>query len=275
MANNCLVTKLKATVDNSSLDKIDAFIIKLADLSSYPDQKIVNIANSNPNATMTIHGGYWCTGAGVSQGETITQRANNVKITEAGAYIELSNPYTVTTLQLTSAGQRVTYLSPKSKLNLETVNIRATDAAIDNVITVLEGSDSITSFSLSYTPVNMDVSFFKKFTILTTLNLINCGLTGSITSLAALRSLIDLDLHDNSITGSLENLCSQMNGRTGTMTVKAFGQSVKLNNAAIANTAVVTFTAANNITISVNSTTVATYNGTTWTDANGDAYIPL
>lgn len=232
MDNACLVTKLNATVNDDSLEKLGVVklhIVTTTDGSNAPGANISYIISyaERPNTVFTIVGnGYFTDSTGAENyGKSKITTASEGKLffsKNSEFDLEISNKYKVKQL-LGGNG-----ISPSCALS------------------VLKYLTSITQITLVSTSTG-DIKELSGLTTLTSLSLTYAtNVTGDIKNLGGLVLLTNLGLYGTSCYGEINELASAMvaSGRTsGTLTIVCGNSDITYNGESVSYSKTVTFTA--------------------------------
>lgn len=292
MSTNCLVTKLKASIDNSNLQRLGyvKFIVKPNTTGRNgigfkagvtPEWKL----EGNPASLYFSDSSY-----SVNNGQTATgvSEVYIVNSSNEDGILWVSNKYDI--IRLYDWGhQDSIYTADSEDGNYILQNINYINMRISNKLNLDYLPDTLTEVR-SYGGGKGNLSLFSKMSNLTSLRLDNASVTGNIASLSNLTNLTDLYLANmggvapyyGSITGKVETLLKGLldTGKTsGTIRVDVHATFVTIKGL---NTRAGTSNEYHDATFGVNTITVndkngnlyIQYNGTNWLDANGDIYTP-
>lgn len=231
---DCLVKKLKGSVQNADLERLGTIVLTLDSSVSYSDY----FAFSGASEGYIEGSGYFTDSTGSeNQGrrkESASGITVRIKSAADGDKLFIKSKYSITNLE-TSESSTLRQLKEGSRVNLD-------------------GCVSLTRIKMSRYNENVyfDFNSFSKY---------NCVITS-------------FRWHYNPyITGDIETIVENMiaGGRTfgTTLTIDARSCKIKLNDIAFiksnASTVTITFTSASNVTVVQDETTLATYDGSTWT----------
>lgn len=277
MANNCLVTTLKASVQNDNLPYLGRikFIIPAnsqgrngiegggdAILEGDPTKVYFSDSTYSQNLGQTVP---------VSLGMYIVNNSNS------DAVLWITNYYTITRIfdwghqdniliDKNDNGAWLEYLSDSLNYFVGGLGKSFYNINFDG----LKNKIALTDISIRDAGTG-NLDSFSGLVNLTTLRFINSAVKGNIASLIALKNLTTLVLtNDDSLYGDVEELFVGLldAGKTGELSFDMHGTQIKLHNATLANIFYSATFATNSIIIKDNnSNTVASYDGASWTYA--------
>ena len=255
MANNCLVTKLKATVNNSNLEKLgvlDIFGTGNAD---------IGFKGSSPITVKCVSGTMYSDQA---RTQAITEKvipvsANTTYLYIAdGTHIEVSSKYNITFFFATPATEMISTEDFKYSTGIT----RLTVPQIKGKLSDLSGLTSCTTLELVGTsaPYNFevegDISDIAGLTALTKINLMRAQkVIGSFESLGKCIALKDIQLAETRIGGTVEAFVARQRGagRTTASNIAISLADTTFNGSSVTHS---------NTTLSWTATTI-TFNGVT------------
>lgn len=171
---NCLITKLKAAVDNGDLKKLGVLTLSIKSLSSAdytnnPNSTYFTLIVNDAVEVKVVGDGY----IGISSGDRtheslqLSAGTTNIYLSNANFKVEISNKYAITTI--TCSGS----FSCPSMVGLD--------------ITELDYVTGLTALTNSYNNAKVygDISALVKASPLATLRLDNSNITGDVTNVSA------------------------------------------------------------------------------------------
>ena len=255
MANNCLVTKLKATVDNSNLEKLgvlDIFGTGNAD---------IGFRGSSPITVKCVSGTMYSDSA---RTQAITEKVIPVSVNTFyvyivnGTHIEVSSKYNITFFYATPATEKMNTEDFKYSTGIA----RLTVPQIKGKLSDLSGLTSCTTLELvgSSAPYNTElegyISDIAGLTALTKINLMRADhVRGSFESLGKCIALTEIKIAETHIAGTVEAFVARQRGagRTTASNIAISLADTTFNGSPVTH---------NNTTLSWTATTI-TFNGVT------------
>ena len=257
MANNCLVTKLKAVVNNSNLKKLGVFDIYGTGNAD------IGFKGSSPITVKCISGSMYSDSArtqAITEKEIpVSDNAAYVYITN-GTHIEVSNKYAITFVYATIATDKISTEDFKYSTGIT----RLTVPQIKGELSDLSGLTSCTTLELVGSSIQYvdahdlkgDIADIAGLTALTKINLMRAReVYGSFESLGKCTALTDIKIADTFIAGTVEAFVARQRGAGRTT---ASNISINLANTTFNGTSVTH----NSVTLSWTATTI-TFNGVT------------
>ena len=232
---NCLVTKLKGTVNDNSLPKLGSMLFKLettttslvkieaigkdVSFSSADGSNVLSTSSNGDNKTNVVN----------------VSEINTVFYIDAskGVTISIDNKYNLEKLDVswTTNPNELTvdlnfedlkYCKKLSWLALYSMTLTGDISALQNLtaltairlfrtqvsgdISVLSGLTALTDISLDNTEVSGDISELQNLTALTAINLNNTGVSGDISALSRLTALTAIRLFRTQVSGDISVL---------------------------------------------------------------------
>lgn len=208
----CLVTKLKGTVNNNSLPKIGELRIKFRKVSSPSvDSQYLNLSIINTQSITIVGDGYF-TDSTLSQnkGTTLSITGNNniVYVSNTNCEVSIPNKYNITDLNLGNNSKRIF----NKELDLDQLKyspLNSINAPYVNLIGGLDSLKNITSLMsiiMQGSNVTGNISSLKNLTLLKTLDLVNTNVIGDLDNLKGLTSLTSIYLNNTNIAGDISSL---------------------------------------------------------------------
>ena len=214
MENNCLVTKLKANVNDNSLLRMGEMRIKISSIESPNEYSQSITLGFSKSVDLEIIGEGYFTDATLSanNGKKMTaSTAQNVIYFSNGNYeIAVLDKYAITGL-LASKQDGKFYSNKVININdFEYSNklgfIVTGPNNLTGDISALSGLTSLTQLRISNNNLTGDISALSGLTSLTVLELGRNNLTGDISALSGLTSLTTLSASRNNLTGDISAL---------------------------------------------------------------------
>ena len=244
---DCLITKLKGTVNDDTLMKLGEIRIRKTENPEWDKASQLIWVLFDKDASLNIIGdGYFTSDDGTeNKGKTLNCRANigvNVLVSNGNFEISVENKYALKIFELTSLSYTPEYKKSKSievsafqyskklevlSLRLELVsgdisalqNLTAlTKIVMDNTqvsgdISALRNLTALTNIEMSETQVSGDISALQNLTALTKLTMINTQVSGDISALRNLTALTNIKMYGTQVSGdisALQNLPSNL-----------------------------------------------------------------
>ena len=204
---NCLITKLKGTVNDGSLPKLGSMLFKLKTTTT----NLVKIEAIGKDVSFSSADGsnVFSTSSGGEEKTNVinVSESNTVFYVDAskGVTISIDNKYNLEKLDVYRSADtneltvdlNFEDLKYCKKLNwLALIYMKLTGD-----ISALSGLTALTSIGLAGTQVSGDISALQNLTALTVIRLYNTNVTGSLDSLANLPSGLILDMGNRTLTG--------------------------------------------------------------------------
>lgn len=255
MANNCLVTKLKAVVNNSNLKKLgvlDVYGTGNAD---------IGFKGSTPIIVKCVSGSMYSDQA---RTQAITEKEIPVGATSYyvyivnGTHIEVSSKYNLTFVYVTPQTEKIStedfkYSAGITRLTVPQIKGNLSDLSGLTSCTTLELVGPAASANLDLEGVASDIA---GLTALTKLSLLRAyHITGSFESLGKCIALTDIKIAETHIAGTVEAFVARQRGAGRTT---ASNIAISLANTTFNGTSVTH----NSTTLSWTATTI-TFNGVT------------
>lgn len=212
MANNCLVTKLKATVDNSNLKKLGVLDIYGTGNAD------IGFKGSSPITVKCVSGTMY---SDSGRTQSITEKEIPVSANTTylyivdGTHIEVSNKYAITFVFMTVATEKLNTEDFKYSTGI----IRLTVPQIKGKLSDLSGLTSCTTLELvgPSAAYNQELvgtaSDIAGLTALTKLNLMRAvNVTGSFESLGKCIALTEIKIAETLIGGTVEAFVARQRG---------------------------------------------------------------
>lgn len=208
----CLVTKLKGTVNNDSLPKIGELRIKFRKVSRPSvDSQYLNLSTVGTQSITIVGDGYF-TDSTLSQnkGTTLSITGNNniVYVSNTNCEVSIPNKYNITDLNLGNNSKKIfnkeldldqLKCSPLNSINVPYVNLIG---GLDD----LKNITSLMSIIMQGSNVTGNISSLKNLTLLKTLNLSNTNVIGDLDNLKGITSLSSIILSNTNIAGDISSL---------------------------------------------------------------------
>ena len=190
---NCLVTKLKGSVNNNELLRIREMRMRIAKVGNPTDANRGFTISVNKPVVLEIVGDGYFTDKTLAEnkGKTITLNTgdNGVWVSNDNVEIAILDKYSITA---------ISSLYPQSTASY--------GSSMDLNLSDLKYSTALNSLNLGGTKVTGDIANLKGLTALTFLNLGGTKVTGDIANLKGLTALYSLELISTQITGDIANL---------------------------------------------------------------------
>lgn len=214
---DCLVTKLKGTVNDEELLKIDEFKIEKTVNSDWDNfSQTLLIKSSNSDIHLRIIGdGYFTNQAGTENNGktyTISPTGNNETfyVSNGNFIIAVDNKYNITRLNLYTGGNE--YPHSKNLVGgLEALRymtsirqLEVSGSSLYGDVEALSGLTNLVKVELGSTDVYGDISVFSG-KALTTLLLMDSKVSGNLSSISGLTALVRLTV-SSYVSGDLETL---------------------------------------------------------------------
>ena len=212
--NNCLVTTLKAAVNDNSLLRIGEMRIKISYIESPNEYSQSITLGFSKSVDLEIIGEGYFTDATLSanNGKKMTCNAgNNVIYFSNGNYeIAVLDKYSLTYLMASKQDGNfypnkvidLKYLKYSSKLTWMVVG----PGNVSGDISALSGLTSLTALSTPDNNLSGDISALSGLTSLTYLRISGNNLSGDISALSGLTSLTSLSVTNNNLSGDISAL---------------------------------------------------------------------
>ena len=221
---DCLVTKLKGAVDDSSLIRIGELRIKFNKVQT-PTQKTQGFTfKFNKNAKLEIIGDGYFTDSDLSanKGKTLEIPAGtttNVYVSNGDFDIAVLDKYSLEVINFYAQGiSGVSLDDMKNRLidfgdlkySINMINISVSSSQASGDISAFQNLTNLTLLNINFTQVSGDISALENLTALTILELNSCvSVSGDISALENLTALTKLTLSKSQVSGdisALENL---------------------------------------------------------------------
>ena len=212
--NNCLVTTLKAAVNDNSLLRMGEMRIKISYIESPNEYSQSITLGFSKSVDLEIIGEGYFTDAtlNANNGKKLTCNAgNNVIYFSNGNYeIAILDKYSLNYLQTSSRNDKfypnkaIDLKNLKYLEHLTTVISGANNLSGD--ISALSGLTNLTSLSIVNSNLLGDISALSGLTSLTTLNIGVDNLSGDISALSSMTSLKTLSMNNNKLSGDISVL---------------------------------------------------------------------
>lgn len=226
MSNNtCLVTKLKGTVNNNSLEKLGYVRIKARQLASTSNlvSRLYITTNNTPTTVKIIGNGYFTEAYDAPESARKTEATyqstipTTIFLSNGDYEIEISNKYNIS-VSFVAAMETIAVI-PWDKLGVmpKQTEVTPNSGSPIDLSCVPVNFPNLKSIELTGDFVSGDTSSIKDMTTLTRLKLQWAArLTGSVADFAKLVNLVQLTLPGTQITGSIEDFVAGQvaNGRT-------------------------------------------------------------
>lgn len=198
-----LITKLKTSVNNSSLLKIGELRISFTPLTEVKSMGVVSATSK----TLTIIGtGYFTNSAGSSNlGQTVDNSGADVYMSVGTSCVSVSNKYIVTVLYLANLNG-VSINGAEFMTLLSSFNYPNNGVNCSFDLNKLAQSMGLTSIQAIKSGISGKLSTFSNKTLLTLLKLDTDIITGTLSDISALVNLTNLDLASTSVTGDISYL---------------------------------------------------------------------
>lgn len=298
MANNCLVTKLKSSVNNESLLTLGKIIVDVLQVDNMPvSDRSLSLTGTGTITLKVISGSIYFTDSTGSQNQGTTKTGNNTigcYVSNGNGKIEISSKYDVNVLGSSSSlyeyfsincaqfdylnanhdNENVSIKLPAKasgdiglmyNINLKSLDVQYSKNVYGNIHCKSYGSGGMLFINNSAAGIdfsNEDVDFAE----IQVQN--NKNVTGTLADCVSL-NLTRLSAYNSTLTGSVEDFFKRfwtLGKRSGdNVTLIAYlPQTFKGNNIIVNTTYVGEFTNAG-IVLTVGGSQVASYNGTSWT----------
>jgi len=249
MTNNCLVTKLKSSVDNDALPKVGDILFKrLASTneSAINDQFIFSVSSMAYGQSVTIsaeEGGYFVLDPANMYNpsyrltsKTITSSDGSVILYMANMNfrIRVSNKYALNQFRLATGTSAQVNLTDFGYCGLMTVfSVREMESVYGDINKLLENG-LLTSLTLTAVHSTIKTSSLAKCVGLTTATLGSITFEGDLSQLSPLTSLNNVNFGGSKISGDINTLAQAMwnngSGRTqGTLTMYCADTGITYN----------------------------------------------
>ena len=208
---DCLITKLKGTVNDGSLPKLGSMLFKLRTTTTYWVKieaigKDVSFSSADGSNIFSMSSG------GEEKTNVINVGESNTVFyvdTSKGVTISIDNKYNLEKLDVYPfEGNKVTvdlnfedlkYCKKLSWLALSYMRLSGDISALQNLT-------ALTYINLDGTQVTGDISALQNLTALTSINLDGTQVTGDISALQNLTALTSIQLNDTQVTGDISVL---------------------------------------------------------------------
>ena len=225
---DCLVTKLKGTVNDGSLPKLGSMLFKLRTTTTNLVKieaigKDVSFSSADGSNVFSISSGGEEKTNVINVGES-----NTVFYVDAskGVTISIDNKYNLEKLDVYRSGDtneltvdlNFEDLKYCKKLNW----LSLTYMTLTGDISALQNLTALTSVNLGWTQVSGDISALSGLTALTGVNLYSTQVTGDISALQNLTALTGVDLAWTQVTGDI----SALSGLTALISVNLYSTQV-------------------------------------------------
>lgn len=255
MANNCLVTKLKAVVNNSNLKKLGVLDIYGTGNAD------IGFKASSPITVKCISGSMYSDSA---RTQAITEKeipvsANTVYVyITNGTHIEVSNKYAITFVFMTPATEKLNvedfkYSAGITRLTVPQIKGKLSDLSVLTSCTILELVGSSAEYNTDLEGVASDIA---GLTGLTKINLVRAlKVIGSFESLGKCIALTEIKIAETHIAGTVEAFVARQRGagRTTASNIAISLADTTFNGTSVTHS---------NTTLSWTATTI-TFNGVT------------
>ena len=223
--NNCLVTTLKAAVNDNSLLRMGEMRIKISSIES-PNRDTQSITlGFDKRVDLEIIGEGYFTDATLSANNgkkmTASTGQNAIYFSNGNYEIAILDKYSLNYLQTSSRNDKfypnkaIDLKNLKYLEHLTTVISGANNLSGD--ISALSGLTNLTSLSIVNSNLLGDISALSGLTSLTTLNIGADNLSGDISVLSSMTSLTYLNLAVNNLSGDISVLSSMTSLKTLSM----------------------------------------------------------
>ena len=217
---DCLVTKLKGVVNDTSLKAIGEFRIRVNRTSS-PTSKTQGFTfNFNKDVPIKIIGdGYFTDKAlTANNGKTMNITANtttNVYVSNGDFEIAVTDKYSLVEFMFYPTDEsNITASEMKNRyLNLDDLKfatslnrIVLSNTQVSGDISSLSGLHSLTEIRLSNTQVSGDISALSNLTSLRYIDMSNTQVSGDISALSGLTALTNISLPNTQVSGDISSL---------------------------------------------------------------------
>ena len=194
---DCLITKLKGTVNDGSLPKLGSMLFNLRTTTT----NLVKIEAIGKDVSFSSADG--SNVFSISSGGEDKTNVINVGESNTVFYVDASNGITI---------------SIDNKYNLEKLDVyRSSDTnelTVDLNFEDLKYCKKLNWLALSYMRLTGDISALQNLTALTTIYLNSTQVTGDISALQNLTALTNVALYGTQVTGSLDSLANLPSGLT-------------------------------------------------------------
>ena len=204
---DCLITKLKGTVNDGSLPKLGSMLFKLRTTT----KNLVKIEAIGKDVSFSSADGsnVFSTSSGGEEKTNVINvgESNTIFYVDAskGVIISIDNKYNLEKLDVYRSTdtdeltvdlnfEDLKYCKKLSRLALTYMTLTGDISAFQNLT-------ALTTIDLSSTQVTGDISAFQNLTALTTISLYSTNVTGSLDSLANLPSVLVFDMGNKTLTG--------------------------------------------------------------------------
>ena len=192
---DCLITKLKGTVNDGSLPKLGSMLFKLRTTTT----NLVKIEAIGKDVSFSSADGSNI--FSISSGGEEKTNAINVAESNTVFYVDASKGVTI---------------SIDNKYNLEKLDVyRSTDThelTVDLNFEDLKYCKKLSWLALIYMTLTGDISALQNLTELTNISLYSTQVTGDISALQNLTALTTIRLYSTEVTGSLDSLANLPSG---------------------------------------------------------------
>ena len=195
--NQCLVTKLKGAVSDSSLMRLGEFRIKVNRVTTPTSMTQGFTFTFNKDVQIEIIGNGYFTNKALTanNGKTMNITAN----TMASVYVS-NGDFEVAVLDKYSLVRLLCYAQGEANVTAAEMSNRS--MTIDD----LKYSTALTTIGLGSTQVSGDISALQNLTALTTIGLGSTQVSGDISALQNLTALTYINLGSTQVSGDMQNL---------------------------------------------------------------------
>lgn len=257
MANNCLVTKLKATVNNSNLEKLGVLDIYGTGNAD------IGFKGSSPITVKCVSGTMYSDQA---RTQAITEKEIPVSANTAyvyitnGTHIEVSNKYAITFVFATPQTEKIStedfkYSTGITRLTVPQIKGKLSDLSGLTSCTTLELVGSAVQYADAH-DLEGDIADIAGLTALTKINLVKAReVYGSFESLGKCIALTEIKIAETFIAGTVEAFVARQRGagRTTASNIAISLADTTFNGSSVTHS---------NTTLSWTATTI-TFNGVT------------
>lgn len=205
---DCLVTKLKGAVSDSSLKKLGEMRLTIHKVDEFSSKRYISINPGTNECILTLSNGYFTNNTGVeNKGRQITlshNTYNTLYLSKDDAILSISDKYCFVNFALN--GNNTISMDSFDDINYCKNNSLLTiwKVMLDDDLSNLKLSDVIETLQLSYLDITGNVDNLAKYTNLESLSLMECpNITGSISAFQDMVNLETLSINQTKLTGDL------------------------------------------------------------------------
>lgn len=208
---DCLVTKLKGAVSDSSLKKLGEMRLTIHKVDEFSSKRYISINPGYNECILTLSNGYFTDSTGVeNKGSKITlsqNTYNTLYISKDEAILSISDKYCFVNFAL--SGNNTISMDSFDDINYCKKNslLTITRVMLNDDLSNLKLPDAINTIQLTYLDITGNVDNLAKHTNFVSLSLMEClNITGSISAFQDMVNLEALSINQTKLTGDLTML---------------------------------------------------------------------